>query len=243
VARAAHAGLALAVTALPAHVRAVLFDKDGTLVDFDRTWSGTMKVGARDFADGNEALAVRLCEAVGWDEAAGTFAADAFFANNPNAAIARRWRELRGLPFSDGDAGRLDALFARAILASVTPLGDLAGTVARLRSRGLVLGVATNDSRESAVEQLAALGVGDAFAYVTGYDGPSKPKPDPSAVFDFARVAGVAPSEVAVVGDSLNDLHLAGASGAYAIAVARDPAHRAQLARLADVAIPGIEGL
>jgi phosphoglycolate phosphatase len=115
--------------------------------------------------------------------------------------------------------------------------------VRRLRARGLVLGVATNDSRESAVQQLAALGVGDAFLFVTGYDGPSAPKPDPSAVFDFARAAGIAPSEVAVVGDSLNDLNLAGASGAYSIAVARDPVHRAVLAPLADIAVAGIEAL
>ena len=231
------------MNALPAHIRAVLFDKDGTLVDFDRTWSGTMKVGARDFADGDETLAVRLCEAVGWSEARGTFAVDAFFANNPNAAIARRWRELRGLPFAEGDAVRLDALFARAILDNVTPLGDLAGTVARLRARGLVLGVATNDSCASSLDQLAALGVAHAFAFVTGYDGPSRPKPDPGAVFDFARATGLATAEVAVVGDSLNDLKLARASGAYGVAVARDAAHRAALAPLADMAIAGIEAL
>ncbi len=231
------------MSVLPGHIRGVLFDKDGTLVDFDRTWSKTMKVGARDFAGGDEALAIRLCEAVGWNEASGTFAADAFFANNPNAAIARRWRELRDLPFADNDAVRLDTLFAHAIIDNVTPLGDLSGTVARLRARGLSLGVATNDSCASSLEQLSALGVAHAFVFVTGYDGPSAPKPDPAAVFDFARVAGIAPSEVAVVGDSLNDMHLAGASGAYAVAVARDPAHRAALAPLADVAIAGIEAL
>ncbi len=55
------------MSALPAHVRAVLFDKDGTLVDFDRTWSGTMKVGARPYAKrhtgsvSTEMLAPRLC--------------------------------------------------------------------------------------------------------------------------------------------------------------------------------------
>lgn len=228
---------------LPGHVRGVLFDKDGTLVDFDRTWSKTMKVGALDFADGDANLAVRLCEAVGWSEAKGAFAADAFFANNPNAAIARRWRDLRDLPFADTDATRLDELFARAILANVTPLGDLVGTVARLRAQGLALGVATNDSCASSLDQLAALGVAQAFAFVTGYDGPSAPKPDPAAVFDFARMTGMAPAEVAVVGDSVNDLKLARAAGAYAVAVARDEAHRAALAPLADLAIAGIEAL
>ncbi len=231
------------MSALPGHVRGVLFDKDGTLVDFDRTWAGTMKAGARAFAGGDEAQAVRLCEAVGWSEANGTFAPDAFFANNPNAAIARRWRELLGQAFAPSDAPLIDGIFARAILANVTALGDLAGTVGRLAARGIALGVATNDSRASAIEQLAALGVGDAFVYVTGYDGPSAPKPDPAAVRDFARTAGLAPREVAVVGDSDNDMKLARAGGAFAVAVARNPAHRAALAPLADLAVERIEDL
>jgi phosphoglycolate phosphatase len=231
------------VSALPSRIRAVLFDKDGTLVDFDRTWSATMKAGALDFAGGDRALAVRLCEAVGWYEAAGTFAADAFFANNPNAAIARRWREMCGRPFAAEDAVRLDRIFASAILAGVTPLGDLAGTVRRLRGRGLALGVATNDSRASAIEQLAALGVGAEFAFVTGYDGPSAPKPDPGAVRDFARIAGVRADEIAVVGDSDNDMKLARAGGAFAVAVAADAAHRATLAPLADATVAAIDAL
>jgi phosphoglycolate phosphatase len=231
------------MSVLPAHIRAVLFDKDGTLVDFDRTWAGTMMEGARDFADGDDALALRLCEAVGWDSARGTFAADAFFANNPNAAIARRWRDITAKPFTAHDAGRLDAIFARAILASVAPLGDLRTTVARLRRRGLVLGVATNDSRVSSEQQLMVLGVGEEFAFVTGYDGPCPPKPDPAAVREFARLAKCRTDEIAVVGDSQNDMNLARAAGALAIAVAADEGHRAVLATIADLTIASIDAL
>ena len=231
------------MSALPAHVRAVLFDKDGTLVDFDRTWAGTMMAGARDFAGGDEKLAVALCEAVGWDSARGTFAPDAFFANNPNALIAKRWREITAKPFSAHDAGRLDAIFARAILGSVAPLGDLKAVVGRLRGRGLVLGVATNDSRVSSEQQLMALGVGEEFVFVTGYDGPCPPKPDPEAVREFARLAGCRPDEIAVVGDSENDMNLARAGGALAIAVAADEGHRTVLAKMADLTIASIDDL
>jgi phosphoglycolate phosphatase len=228
---------------LPARIRAVLFDKDGTLVDFDRTWAGTMMAGAMDFAGGDEARAIALCEAVGWDKARGTFAPDAFFANNPNAAIAKRWRGLTAKPFAQHDAARLDAIFARAILGSVTPLGDLKGVVARLRGRGLTLGVATNDSRVSTEQQLMALGVAGDFAFVTGYDGPCRPKPDPEAVREFAKLSGCAPGEIAVVGDAENDMNLARAGDAFAIAVAADAGHRAVLAPLADLAIASIDGL
>jgi phosphoglycolate phosphatase len=202
-----------------------------------------MMEGARDFADGDDVLALRLCEAVGWDSARGTFAADAFFANNPNAAIARRWRDITAKPFTAHDAGRLDAIFARAILASVAPLGDLRTTVGRLRRRGLVLGVATNDSRVSSEQQLMALGVGEEFAFVTGYDGPCPPKPDPAAVREFARLAKCRTDEIAVVGDSQNDMNLARAAGALAIAVAADEGHRAVLATIADLTIASIDAL
>lgn len=231
------------MSALPRHIRGVLFDKDGTLVDFDRTWAGTMKAGAAAFAGDDAAAAVRLCEAVGWNEKAGTFAADAFFANNPNAAIARRWRELLGQTFVPSDAALIDTTFARAILANVTALGDLKGTVGRLAGRGIALGVATNDSRASALEQLDALGVAHAFVFVTGYDGPSVPKPDPGAVRDFAAATGIPAEAIAVVGDSENDMKLARAGGAFAVAVARDPVHRAALAALADIAVARIEDL
>lgn len=231
------------MSVLPAKTKAVLFDKDGTLVDFDRTWAGTMMAGALHFADGDRAKAEMLCEAVGWDKARGTFAPDAFFANNPNAAIAERWAALLGRKSSAHAAGRLDAIFAKAILASVSPLGDLKGVVGRLRARGLKLGVATNDSRVSTEQQLMALGIGECFQFVSGYDGPCAPKPNPEAVFEFARLSRCKPDEIAVVGDSDNDMNLARAGGAYAIAVAADAEHRALLARRADATIASIDEL
>jgi phosphoglycolate phosphatase len=41
-------------------MKAILFDKDGTLVDFDRTWADTNRKGALLAADGDAALADRL---------------------------------------------------------------------------------------------------------------------------------------------------------------------------------------
>jgi phosphoglycolate phosphatase len=235
--------LARAVSALPAHIRAVLFDKDGTLVDLDRTWAGALMAGAIDFADGDQASAARLCEAVGWDSARGTFAPGAFFASHPNAAVAARWRALAAKPFAASDAARLDVIFAREILGGVTPLADLKAVTGRLRARGLALGVATNDSRASTLEQLAALGVAGEFAFVTGYDGPCASKPDPEALIEFAKRAGCRAAEIAVVGDSETDIAFARAGGAFAIAVAADEGHRAALVPLADLAIPSIDEL
>ena len=41
-------------------IRAVLFDKDGTLVDFDRTWGPAVQAVLRHLAGGNAALYHKL---------------------------------------------------------------------------------------------------------------------------------------------------------------------------------------
>ena len=48
-------------------IRGILFDKDGTLVDFNRTWFGITMELAQKAADGDEARARALIEAGGYD--------------------------------------------------------------------------------------------------------------------------------------------------------------------------------
>lgn len=48
-----------------APIHAILFDKDGTLVDFDRTWGPAVDTVLRDLANGDENLYRQLCAASG----------------------------------------------------------------------------------------------------------------------------------------------------------------------------------
>ena len=54
-------------TAGSSQIRGILFDKDGTLVDFNRTWFGITMELAHKAADGDEARARALVEAGGYD--------------------------------------------------------------------------------------------------------------------------------------------------------------------------------
>ena len=62
-------------------------------------------------------------------------------------------------------------------------------------------------------------------------------------ILAFAASLGIAPSGVAMVGDSALDLIAARAAGAVAVAVLSGPAPREELAPLADHVLDGIEGL
>ena len=72
------------------------------------------------------------------------------------------------------------------------------------------------------------------FDFIAGYDSGFGAKPDAAPVLAFAAAAGVAPAEIAVVGDSPHDLVAARAAGALAIGVLTGPNEAAVLAPYAD---------
>ena len=112
--------------------------------------------------------------------------------------------------------------------------------------RGFILGIATNDSEASARAQAAVMRIETHLDFIAGYDSGHGSKPDPGMVSAFAAMHGLTIGRVALVGDSLHDLHAARAAGACAIAVLSGPlgkAARTELAPLADHVLGSIAEL
>jgi len=112
-----------------------------------------------------------------------------------------------------------------------------------LSAQGLRLGVATNDSEASARRHVEALGLLLHIEFIVGYDSGHGGKPEPGMVLAFASHLGLDPAEVAMVGDSIHDLHAARAAGALAVAVLTGPATREELAPHADHIVDDIAAL
>ncbi|MFH8386368.1 HAD family hydrolase [Kitasatospora sp. NPDC018058] len=91
--------------------------------------------------------------------------------------------------------------------------------LARLRSHGRTLAVATNMLTASAEVLLTAAGLRDHFAMVVGADAVPRPKPAPDAGLLITAELGHRPAESVMVGDTVNDLHMANAAGMPSIAV------------------------
>src|SRR5690606_3968598 len=111
-------------------------------------------------------------------------------------------------------AERVTATFEAMSGETAVPVTGLTQTVAALKARGLVLGVATNDSEDSAYGSLEPFGVLEHFSYVVGFDSGHGGKPGPGMVAGFCVETGLAPGSVAVVGDSLHDLEMGRRAGA-----------------------------
>lgn len=224
--------------AIKGPIRGLLFDKDGTLFDFQTSWAPPFARLVEELAAGDPGLAARLAEAAGFDAARGGFAPH-------SVVIAGTLREVADAlaPHLPAQArGTLPArLDAWAQAARMRPVCELAALTRRLRGAGLRLGLATNDSEAAARAHLGPHA--DAFDFIAGYDSGHGAKPAPGMVLAFCRVAGLRPAEVAMVGDSLHDLAAARAAGAWALAVLTGVADRATLAPHADAVLDSVADL
>jgi phosphoglycolate phosphatase len=224
-------------------ISAILFDKDGTLIDFDDTWGPATYAVMRALAKGDETAMRRQAEALHFSLETRRFLLTSPLIAGSSASYGSLWGEALGRSDHDALRREIDALSAAESLKSLAPIGRPSEIFAALKARGLRLGLATNDSEASARRQVAALGLADHLDFIVGYDSGHGGKPEPGMALAFARHCGVAPAEVAMVGDTLHDLRAARAAGALAVAVLTGPAKIEDLADEADHVLDDIGGL
>ncbi|RGP37230.1 HAD family hydrolase [Pseudotabrizicola alkalilacus] len=217
----------------------VIFDKDGTLFDFRRSWGGWAETLVRRIGR-DAAHAHDMATAIGYDLDTGMFHPDSpVIAATAQDIAAALVPHLAGQTVAQV-AHQINTAAAQAVMVPAVPLRPL---LQALRDRGLQIGLATNDTEAPARAHLAAHDLTDLFDFIAGYDSGHGAKPGPGMCLAFARATGLDPARIAMVGDSLHDLHAGRAAGMLCIAVLTGIATKADLAPHADVVLPDIGGL
>ena len=226
-----------------ATTKAILFDKDGTLIDFEKSWAQINRKAAALAAGGDVGLEERILEACGVDPATGRTVADTLFAAGNAQEIAARMIE-EGSPFEkEALAGRLDALFASGSGAAV-PIVDIRALFSKLKALGLLLGIASSDSERAVRMTAEVLGVGEHVDFCAGWDSGYGPKPEPGMVRGFCQAVGIEPEAAAMIGDSRHDLEMGRAAGAgCVIGVLSGTGTVGTLSPLADAVIESVDVL
>jgi phosphoglycolate phosphatase len=224
-------------------VKGILFDKDGTLLDYDESWLPVNRDLARIASEGDLELADRLLLACGMDPLTGHIVPDSLLAAGNTRQISE------GLIAAGSKLDvieltiKLDELFSHAADFSVA-VTDLAAFFGRLHGRGFRLGVASSDNERSIRQTAQRFGFAPFIDYVAGYDSGFGTKPEPGMVLGFCAATGLDPSEVAVVGDNNHDLHMGrNAKVGVTVAVLTGTGSRESLAAASDYCLNDITEL
>lgn len=224
---------------------AIVFDKDGTLIDLHARWAPWIAGLCRAIADGcGDSAAVADLEA-----ALGVSGAR-LVADSPAAVLTGadiRRVAVDAMAIRGHDRSRVATSVAEAYgstaVGELVPLGEVATTMARLADRGFKLGIATSDDRANTLAELDELRIRSLMIGVRCGDDPGPGKPDPEVLFGLADELEVAPSELIFVGDSLVDMATAVAASVRFVAVVGGSSAEADLASHARALVPDISGL
>lgn len=208
-------------------VEAILFDKDGTLLDLDRLWGGwcdqllhnlkavlapglildvgtlrqNMGVSQEGVLDRRGPLAIGSM-----DDVMAVLAATLYqhhgIAWNDAVRLVSQARTLAEARMEWGDA--------------IVPLPGLTTFLASAQNANLPLGIVTSDSQQNARHHLHCLHLGNNFASVIGHDDVKIGKPFPEMVLRACAELGVSPNRTVLFGDSNGDMQMAEEAGLLA---------------------------
>ena len=217
------------------HILGVVFDKDGTLLDFHATWDRPFGAMIARFSACDPELERRLADSLGFDLVTRSITAGSPFVSDSNAEFGNRLAAVIGRPPGDSDLlveiAQAIADHSPAIPTAAPGAGRL---LAELTARGIPIALATNDAESRGRAQMAALGWSAHFRAVYGYDSGHGEKPGPGMVLAAARGMGLDPSDVVMVGDSHIDMTAGRAAGVITALVGG----RADLVDEADIVLP-----
>jgi len=241
----------LEIGSLPFDADLVVFDKDGTLIDFELMW-GRLTVAwvERLTANtGDEALRQELYCFLGYDPQQQRTEPQSPLAiattgqlQTITAAVLYR----HGTPWPEAEECAQWAFRQAAadlpLADLIRPTGDVAGLLRRLREAGVRVAVITTDHRAETEETLRIMGVAHLVDLLICGDDNLLPKPAPDTLLATCDKLGVKPARAAVVGDTVADLLMAQRAGAgLKVAVLTGAGDPALLQAHADVVLRSIE--
>lgn len=228
--------------------QAIIFDKDGTLIDFDAMWGGWVVYLAEQL-HALSGLPVRepLCLAMGFDDVNKKVLPLGKLAASPMAQLYHLTVEvMHSLGLS---AERAEKVVEQGwcipdpvVLAK--PFTDMRELFGKFHEQNIKLGIATTDDRAPTQAMIEAFDIEEYLTTIVCADDGIPAKPAPDMVLTICERMNIHPSKVMVVGDTTADLKMARSAGAgLVIGVLSGVSNVHDLMPYADVIIDSVDEL
>lgn len=229
----------------------VVFDKDGTLIDFHSMWVKW----AHDLLDSLDILNVvnpdqilKFASAIGFDRSSSKVDKRSPICCSPMCKI-----EAICLQSLEESMSRDEAKSAMANiwkmpnpLETAKPLTDLPVLFNLIKNDlGMKIAVCTTDNLDITLKTLELLKVLHMVDYVVGGDDPTlAPKPSPEQIRHICSKLGVCPTKSIMVGDTITDMRMGRAAGVYLnIGIRNGAGTVSDLSEHADFILPSMNNL
>jgi len=232
--------------------KVLVFDKDGTLIDFHAIWGLRMVSAVKAMISASQKgdeLQDGLFRTVGYDLERNQPLGCGPLATAPIAqleTIVATVLHQTGIPWDDAASLAAEHLTKRMVALptgnEISPRGNLVSLLQALRDAEIRIAVATTDNRLTAEKCLEVLGIENLIEQLLcGDDRIGPRKPDPAVLLGIAKLFDTPINQVIMVGDTVSDLKMAKAAGAIAVAITGGAGSRTELAQQADVVIDCLE--
>ncbi|MGB8454002.1 MAG: HAD family hydrolase [Anaerocolumna sp.] len=207
-------------------IKGILFDKDGTLLEFFTLWHGIIgKVLSEleiHYAIQKETIE-ELKQASGFRK--NKFEKESRIQYLATSQIADMWYEIINKVPNQITYHELKNLFEVKALSDNLEIKALEGVrelLAYLKVNGYTLGVATADTKLSTCNGLNKAGIIDYFDYIGCNEEGINPKPSPDMAFQFCHKMNLKTDELLIIGDSVTDMEFADNAKAQFIGIKTD---------------------
>jgi phosphoglycolate phosphatase-like HAD superfamily hydrolase len=227
---------------------AIIFDKDGTLIDFDAMWGG-WTVYLADQLQQTSGINVReaLYMAMGYDESRKKVLANGKLAATPMSQLYQLTVEILQSLGLDEKKAKLVVEQAWCIPDPVLlakPFTDTRALFASLHDKGIRIAIATADDRTPTQAMIEAFDIEEYITTMVCANDGIPPKPAPDMVLSICEQMKIHPAKVMVVGDTISDLKMARSAGAgLAVGVLSGVSSARDLALHADLLLESVDEL
>ena len=228
--------------------QAIIFDKDGTLIDFDLMWGGwTVYLAAQLQQATGLNVHGALCLAFGYDETTKKVLAQGKLAASPMAQLRTLTTEVMqslGLSLESAEKVVDECWCIPDPVLLAKPLTDLNDLFTKLQNENIKIAIATADDRAATQAMIEAFDVEGYISTMVCADDGIPSKPNPHMVLTICERIKIEPAKTMVIGDTVSDLKMARAAGAgLCVGVLSGVSRATDLIQYADVLIESIDEL